>query len=130
MLVKDTLCMCAEYLTVFQREETADHRAQTFHSLVLRGKIRMAVRWITERETVGVLHPGGWCNKTGYRVMEVLHSKCPEARAPTAASLDSYPDLPLELSPVEITDETVTAVAGRLSGGASPGGTDLVSLQH
>ena len=32
--------------------------------------------------------------------------------------------------PVNITDDVVAAVAGRLSGGASPGGTDLVSLQH
>ena len=31
---------------------------------------------------------------------------------------------------MEITDDTVTAVAGRLSGGAGPGSTDSVSLQH
>ena len=62
--------------------------------------------------------------------MEVLHSKHLESRAPTEASLYSYLDLPLELAHVDITDETVTAVAGRLSGGARPGGTDSVSLQH
>ena len=32
--------------------------------------------------------------------------------------------------PVFITDDVVTAVAGRLSVGAGPGGTDSVSLQH
>ena len=31
---------------------------------------------------------------------------------------------------MDITDNTVTAVVGRLSGGAGPGGTDSVSLQH
>ena len=62
--------------------------------------------------------------------MEVLLAKHPEAQAPTAASLDSYPDRPLELLPVDITDDTVTAVAGQLSVGAGPGGTELVSLQH
>ena len=31
---------------------------------------------------------------------------------------------------MDITDDTVTAVAGRLSGGAGPGVTDSVSLQH
>ena len=62
--------------------------------------------------------------------MEVLHAKHPEAQTTTAASLDSYPDRPMELSPVDITDDTVTAFAGRLLGGAGPGGTDSVSLQH
>ena len=89
MLVEDTICTCAEYLIVAQREETVEHR-----------------------------------------VMEVLRSKHPEARIPTAAGLDSYPDRPPELTPVDITDDMVTAVAGRLSGGAGTGGTDLVSLQH
>ena len=130
MLVEDTLCTCSEYLTVVWREETVEHRAQTFHILVLRGKLWTAVRWITERETGGVFQPGERCTKTGDRVMEVLCSKHPEARTPTAASLDSYPDRPPELTPVVITDDTVTAVAGRLSGGAVPGGKDSVSLQH
>ena len=62
--------------------------------------------------------------------MEVLRTKHPEAWTPTAASLDSYPGRPPELTPVDITEDTVTAVAGRLSGGDRPGGTDSVSLQH
>ena len=62
--------------------------------------------------------------------MEVLNSKHPEAWTPTAESLDSYPDRPPQLTPVDITDDTVTAVAGRLSGGSGPGGTDSVLLQH
>ena len=111
-------------------EETAEHRAQTYHSLVLRGKLRSAVRWITERETGGVLQPGDRCEKTGDQVLEVLRAKHPEARTPTAACLESYTGRRLELTPVNITDDTVTAVAGRLSGGAGPGGTDSVSLQH
>ena len=62
--------------------------------------------------------------------MEVLRTKHPEARTPTVASLDSYPGRPLELTPVEITKDTVTEVARRLSGGAGQGGKDSVSLQH
>ena len=61
---------------------------------------------------------------------EVLRAKHLEERTPTAASLDSYPDLPPDLTPVDITDDTVTVVAGRLSRGAGPGGTYSVSLQH
>ena len=88
------------------------------------------MRWITERETVRVIQPGERCTKMGDRVMEVLRTKHPEARTPTAASLDCYTGRPPELTPVDITDDTVTAVARRLSGGAGPGGTDSVSLQH
>ena len=112
MLVEDTLCTCAEYLAVARREETVEHRAQTYHSLVLRRNIWTEVRWITERETGRVLQPGYRCTKTGDRVMEVLRAKHPEAWTPTAASLDSYPDRPPELSPANITDDTDTAVAG------------------
>ena len=43
MLVEDILRTCAEYLTVAQREESADHRAQIYHSLVLWGELRTAV---------------------------------------------------------------------------------------
>ena len=62
--------------------------------------------------------------------MEVLSSKHPKARTTTTASLDLYPYRPPKLTSVDITDDTVTAVAGRLSGGAGTGGTDSVSLQH
>ena len=100
MSVEDNLCTCAEYLTVDRREETAEQWAQNFHSLVLRRKLRTAVMWITERETGGVLQPGDRCTKTGDQVMEVLRAKHPEAQTPTTARLDSYPDRPLELTPV------------------------------
>ena len=118
MLVGDTLRSCKEYLTAARREETAEHRAQTYHSLVLRGKLRSAARRITERETGGVLQLGDRYKKTGDRVLLVLRAKHPEARTPTAASLTSYTGCPPELTPVDITDDTVMAVAGRFSGGA------------
>ena len=57
MLVEDTLRSSTQYLTAVCWEETAEHRAKTFHGLVLRGKLRTAVRWITEREKGGVLQP-------------------------------------------------------------------------
>ena len=62
--------------------------------------------------------------------MEVLHTKHPEAQTPTAESLESYPGRLPELTPVDITEDTVTEVAERLLGGAGPRGTDSMSLQH
>ena len=130
MLDKDTLRTCAEYFTVAQREELAEKRTQTYYILVLWGKLHTEVIWITEQETGGVLQTGERCTKMGDQVIEMLRTKHPKARAPTAASLDSYSDRTTELVLVDITDDMVTAVAGRLSGGAGPGGPDSVSLQH
>ena len=77
-----------------------------------------------------MLQPAERCTKTGEKVMEVLRTKRPEARPPIAASLDLYQDLPPEIVPVDITDNTVTEVAGRLSVGAVLGGGYSVSLQY
>ena len=77
-----------------------------------------------------MLKPTKLCTETGERVMEVLHTKQPDACSPTTSSLDTYPERPPELLPVDITNGMVTEVVGRISGGAGPGGTDSVSLQH
>ena len=114
MIMEDTLRTCAQYLTIARREWFREHRSQTYHSLVLQGKLQTAVEWITERETGGVLQPAERCTKKGERVMEVLRTKHLDARPSTAVSLDLYPDLPTELVPVDLTNDTVTAVAGRL----------------
>ena len=101
-----------------------------YHSLVLQGKLRTAVRWITKQDTGGVLMPEDYCTKTEDRVMEVLHTKHPKARPPSATSLDTYTGRQPELVLVDITYDTVMEVAGCLFGGAGPGEADLVSLQH
>ena len=97
MLVEDTLRSSTQYLTAVRREETAEHRAKTFHGLVLRGKLRTAVRWITEQEKGGVLQPEVHCTKTGDRVLEVLHAKHLDAQPPSAACLDAYPGPPPDI---------------------------------
>ena len=55
-------------------------------------------------------------------MIEVLRTKHMDVCHPTAASLDTYQDPPLEIVPVDITNATVTEVAERLSGEAGPGG--------
>ena len=69
-----------------------------------------------------MLHPEELCTKTKERVIELLRTRHMDVCPPTAASLDTYPDPPLEIVPVDITNATVTEVAERLSGGAGPGG--------
>ena len=53
-----------------------------------------------------------------------------QGKTPNAASLETYPDRPPDLVPVDITYDTVTEVARQLSWGAGPGGTDSVVLQR
>ena len=65
MLLEDILSAYAQYLAVAHRGESADHWEQTYHSLVLQGKLRAAVWWIIERETGGVLQREESCTKTG-----------------------------------------------------------------
>ena len=84
MLVKDTLRSPTQYLTAVRWEETAEHRAKTFHGLVLCGKLLTAARWIMEREKGGVLLPEEHCTKMGEHVLEVLCTNHPDARPPSA----------------------------------------------
>ena len=57
VLLEETLRTCTQYLTAVRRDDYEEHRAKTYHSLVLQGKLQMALRWITERDTGGVLQP-------------------------------------------------------------------------
>ena len=47
--------------------------------------------------------------------MQLLCTKNPDASPPTAVSLGTYSDRSPKLVPVEITNNTVTEVVGRLS---------------
>ena len=78
--------------------------------------------WIKEQETGGVLQLVEICTKTGERVMEVMRTKHPDSRPSSTASLDTYSDRPPELVPMDITNNTVTEVSGRLYCGEGPGG--------
>ena len=77
--MEDNLRMYAEYLIVASREKSVNHRAQTYHSWLLRGKLRTLVQWIKERETGGVLQRGERRTQTLERMMEVLRAKHLEA---------------------------------------------------
>ena len=61
-MLEETLRTCTQYLTAVRRDDYEEHRDKTYHSLVLQGKLRMAVRWITERDKGGVIQPTDLCN--------------------------------------------------------------------
>ena len=84
---------------------------KTYHSLVIQGNMQTKVRWITERDTGGVLHPEEQCTKTVESMMEVLRTKQSDARLPPTAILETYPDRLPELISVDITNNTVIELA-------------------
>ena len=81
-------------------EETQAH---TFHSLVIRGKICMAVRWITERDKGGVLH----MREAREPVLNVFWAKQPEARAFYVQIPNTYSVRPTEMVSLDLTYDTI-----------------------
>jgi hypothetical protein len=112
-------------------------RARAFNAKVLSGRLRPAVRALTNRDQGGVLQPDDVCSKTGRPVLEVLRGKHPAMRDPDPdltdpdrGSFEAYAEETPTPVPVVITGEVVEQVASRLSGGAGPGGTDAVDLRN
>jgi hypothetical protein len=104
--------------------------ARAFNEKVLRGRLRSAVRNLTNRDQGGVLQPDDACTKTGRPVLEVLRGKHPPMRDPAPNLQDpDHGDVPKPV-PVEIMGDVVEDVASRLSGGAGPGSTDAVDLKN
>ena len=116
------------------RPPSDDSKARAFHSRVLSGRLRSAVRTLTGRDGGGVLQPDDNCTKTGRPVWEVLPSKHPALRDPVEVgdpngAFEPYADLPTAI-PLCITQDDVEVISSRLSGAAGPGGTDAVDLSN
>jgi hypothetical protein len=94
---------------------------------MLQGKLRGAVRCLTERGKGGVLLPDDIDEKNGDTVREVLESKHPELRAPDVSFLEECDTLPDFVEP-GVTSDTIEKVARRLGGSGGPGGTDASDL--
>jgi hypothetical protein len=114
-------------LALKQGSTTPEQRTKTFHQKVLRGNIRGAVRYLTEREKGGILYPDDTDEKSGTSVISVLESKHPDARIPDADAMPAYPTLP-DFVDLDITEDSIEIVARCLSGGAGLGGTDAHAL--
>lgn len=64
-------------------EPDADSIARSYNSKVLGGRLRTAVRSLTQRGQGGVLQPDDKCSKSGRPVLEVLRSKHPSGETPS-----------------------------------------------
>jgi hypothetical protein len=117
-----------------RREKDNAAKARSYQASVVSGRLRSAVRRVTNRTGGGVLQPDGVCSKSGRPVLEVLRGKHPKMREPNLNDpnlkiFEEYPTVP-QAVPLDITAETVEKVASHLSGAAGPSGTDAVDLSN
>ena len=93
-----------------------------FIRLMLRGKVRAAVRWATERTKGAVLSPSDIIEGS-IAVMDVLHQKHPVPHPPGSTSLLKSDSLP-QLEDVDITGGHTLYATQRIQGGVGPSGCD------
>ena len=135
-LISDTLRLLTSNQRLKQGNNDSKQRARIFHRLVMRGKIRAATRFITQRESGGVLQPTEKDTKTYMidgipterTVLQSLKQKHPKARSVTPQTLERYASLPAKPK-IIISEEMVAKTCGKLSGGAGLGGLDSTALQ-
>ena len=115
-----------------QREADDDSIAQTYHSMVIDGRLRAGVRWLTNRDGGGILNPEDADTKTLRPVIDILREKHPDILIPNLddedwASFEEYDEC-LDSVPVTCEQETVEEMASKLRGGAGPGRVDASAL--
>ena len=120
------------YFMPSDREFEVESAGRRYNSMILSGKLRAAVRMVTDRDPGGLFKPDDKCSKTGRPVIEVLREKHPEARVPSEEDFDLHPGGPecFESPPIYCYEENVAKVAARLSGGAGPCGVDGIMLKN
>jgi hypothetical protein len=99
--------------------------------MVLSGKVRAAIRMVTERDPGGLFRPSDICSKTGTLVLDVLRDKHPDAVVPTLDDFDVHPDTPHPLDTPLLCcfEEQVAKAVAKLSGGGGPCGVDGIMLR-
>eukprot|EP00957_Ditylum_brightwellii_P198419 15120624-Ditylum_brightwellii.AAC.1 len=94
--------------------------------MLLQGKLRQAVRWVTGQDKGSLLQPTDICSKTGLPVEEVLLCKHPSPTQPSEEALCEYENI-LALVDIDVTKDTVENVAAKMQGTAGPGGVDSIA---
>ena len=133
-LVQDTVAMAKRGAGGARKSKDDESIARKYHSMVIGGRLRAAVRMLSNRDGGGVMHPEDADTKSGRKVIDVLREKHPEMMIPGLdeegwASFESYDEC-LNSVPVDCTEETVEEVAGKLSGGAGPGSVDAIAMKN
>ena len=120
-----------------RQEQECAHTERIFHRLMIEGKVRSAVRWITERERGGLLKAtdvttakDSHGQNAEMSVLEALRLKHPEPADPGVSQPAFLPyPAPPPMVDLDITGGHIKTVARWLRGGAGPGGSDSSAWQ-
>ena len=110
-----------------------DHSSRTFAKLIFQGKIKSAVRFITENNGGGVLSLNDRTDEDGQTVLDVLREKHPSSAAVDPEALIGNNTSPYEVHPVlfdQITGDAVRQAALRTEGSAGPSGVDAAGWRR
>jgi hypothetical protein len=100
--------------------------------MVLGGKVRAAVRMVTNRGAGGPYCPHNLDSKSRRPIINVLIDKHPDCCVPSSKDFDAYPDAAnlLGTMPVYCYKECIAKAAARVSGGAGLCGIEAEMLKH
>ena len=105
------------------------HTYKVFSNLMLKGQVRSAVRWLTERQSKGgVLDPSSCVDNTQKTVFDILKEKHPEPSQSCPQAFLPSTNLPT-LTDLDITSAHIAAAAKRIEGSAGPGGSTATHWQ-
>ena len=99
-----------------------------FDGLIKDGKLRAAVRSVTECGRGCLYQPGDKCTKTGRPVLDILREKHPEARIPAEKDFDVYPNTPDSIG-IFVFEEDVVKQVAFCTGTVSPSGVNADALK-
>uniref|UniRef100_A0A1X7SEZ1 Uncharacterized protein n=1 Tax=Amphimedon queenslandica TaxID=400682 RepID=A0A1X7SEZ1_AMPQE len=129
-LLVQEFCHCDRSLSShYNRKHDKDYIEKVVTRLMLQGKVRAAMSWLTDRSKGSILFPsnkitmsvnGARCETT---VIDALKSKHPSLHSPHSSTLMTASPLPL-LEDIEITGSHVGLVARHIEGSAGLCGCD------
>jgi hypothetical protein len=115
-----------------QCQDKATSLASKYNNMVLRGKVRAAVRMGTNRGAGRPYCPLDLDSKSGRLVIDMLRDTHLDCHVPSDKDFDAYPDATnqLDTMPVYCYEEFVAKTAAHLSGSAGPCGIEAKMLKH
>ena len=109
-------------------QDWLDSTGKRFESMVNDGKLKSAMRMVTDRNSGKLYRPDDSDSKTGAPVIDVLRGKHPEARVPSAENFNQYEHEPDSVG-ILIYEEDVAREAGKIDGAPGPDGLDALTLR-